>query len=300
MRSPAGNKRFTKKRLIFAVVFLAGLLIAVYPYIAFRWNAWRDRRLIAGYTETFKEGNTEDREKEYEAMIREAQLYNQGLSVPTVPDAFSIRDGIEDREYESYLNVQGDGMMGYIEIPVIDVELPVYHYTTDSVLKKGAGHLLGSALPVGGKRTHCVVSAHRGLANSKMFTDLNLLREGDQFYFHILNQVFAYEVDQILVVEPTEVDSLRAFEGEDLATLVTCTPYAVNTHRLLVRGHRVDYNEETVAQERQKMPRNDTNYLLMQALCVVIGIVLAYIVVSAMRIYRKRKNRSGDSTEVSE
>ena len=126
------------------------------------------------------------------------------------------------------------------------------------------------------------------------------MREGDQFYFHILNQVFAYEVDQILVVEPTEVDSLRAFEGEDLATLVTCTPYAVNTHRLLVRGHRVDYNEETVAQERQKMPRNDTNYLLMQALCVVIGIVLAYIVVSAMRIYRKRKNRSGDSTEVSE
>lgn len=295
MRSPAGSKGFTKKRLIFAVVFLAGLLIAVYPYIAFRWNAWRDSKLIAGYTETFKEGNPEETEIEYEKMIREAQFYNRGLSVPTVPDAFSIRDGIEDPEYESLLDPQGTGMMGYIEIPVIEVELPIYHYTTDSVLKKGAGHLLGSALPVGGVKTHCVVSAHRGLANSKMFTDLNLLREGDRFYFHILNQVFAYEVDQILVVEPTEVDSLRAFEGEDLATLVTCTPYAVNTHRLLVRGHRVDFDEEVAVQERQEAHRNDTNYLLMQALCVVIGIVLAFIIVSVMRLHGKRSRQTDES-----
>ena len=299
MRSPAGIRGLTKKRLLFAVIFLAGLLIAVYPYIAFRWNAWRDHKLIAGYTETFTKGDAEAQSKVYDDMIRDAQAYNQTLNVPTVPDAFSIREGIEDPEYENFLNPRGDGMMGYVEIPAIQVELPIYHYTTESVLKKGAGHLFGSALPVGGIKTHCVVSAHRGLANSKMFTDLNLLREGDRFYFHVLNQVFAYEVDQILVVAPTEVDSLRAFEGDDLATLVTCTPYAVNTHRLRVRGHSVPYDEETAAQDRQLPSRSDTNYLLMQALCVVIGIVLAYIVVQLMKRYGKKGRRKDGSGEES-
>lgn len=287
MRSPAG--KLTKKRVLFALIFLTGLLIAVYPYIAYRWNARRDEKLIAGYTKTYTEGGETDWEEDCAERIREAQAYNQSLYVPSVPDAFSIRDGVRDPVYEAYLNPQGSGMMGYVEIPAIEVELPIYHYTTDSVLNQGAGHLLGSALPVGGEGTHCVISAHRGLANARMFTDLNLLREGDRFYFHILDQVFAYEVDQILVVEPTEVDALKAFEGEDLATLVTCTPYAVNTHRLLVRGHRIPYSEETIALERQEAPRSDTNYLAAQALCVAAGIGIAWLIVALIQLFGRKK-----------
>ena len=170
-------------------------------------------------------------------------------------------------------------MIGTVEIPAIKVNIPIYHYTTSASLEKGAGHLLGSALPVGGEGTHCVVSAHRGLPNQKLFTDLNLLKAGDVFYFHVLDQTFAYEVDQILTVEPSQVESLSVVKGEDYATLVTCTPYAVNTHRLLVRGHRVPYSDEEYKENvKNAVPRSDKNYMMMQALCVLIGIVIAVVI----------------------
>ena len=150
----------------------------------------------------------------------------------------SVRDGQTDSTYESLLNLNGDGMMGYVEIPVIDVSIPIYHYTTDESQEKGAGHLFGSSLPVGGKSTHCILSAHRGLP---LFTDLNLVEKGDVFYLHVLGKTLAYEVDQILTVLPEQTESLGITDGDDYVTLVTCigTPYAVNTHRFLVRGHRV-------------------------------------------------------------
>ena len=212
-------------------------------------------------------------------MIEKAQAYNRTLDVPSVPDAFSIRDGIQDKEYEALLNESGTGLIGTVEIPAININIPIYHYTTSDSLEKGAGHLLGSALPVGGESTHCVISAHRGLPNQKLFTDLNLMKSGDVFYFHVLDQTFAYKVDQILTIEPAEVESLSVVYGKDYATLVTCTPYAVNTHRLLVRGYRIPYSDEEYEEVVQNVEqRTDTNYMMMQAVCVAVGIAIAVVI----------------------
>ena len=275
----------------FLIVFLIGLLIALYPTISSRWNSYRNFRLISEYREDIK---TDDRQNIYDKLIDQAREYNQRLYVPSVPDAFSIRDGIRDQEYESLLNVHEDGMMGYVEIPVIKVELPVYHYTTEEVLRQGAGHLLGSALPVGGNRSHCVISAHRGLPNAVMFTDLNLVEEGDRFYFHVLNQTLAYEVDQILEVLPTEVESLSAVNGKDYATLITCTPYGVNTHRLLVRGHRIEYSEAVHVEDQTVSERRDPNRLLYQVLSVIAGLAISGIIITIQAVIgRRKKKRSG-------
>ena len=264
------------RNIAFAVFFLIGMGITFYPMISSRWNAYRESLLVSDYHKTVERDAGSEHFKE---MIESAQAYNQTLDVPAVPDAFSIREGTQDKEYESLLNESGSGMIGTVEIPAIKVNIPIYHYTTSASLEKGAGHLLGSALPVGGEGTHCVVSAHRGLPNQKLFTDLNLLKAGDVFYFHVLDQTFAYEVDQILTVEPSQVESLSVVKGEDYATLVTCTPYAVNTHRLLVRGHRVPYSDEEYKQNvKNAVPRSDKNYMMMQALCVLIGIVIAVVI----------------------
>ena len=264
------------RNIAFAVFFFIGMGITFYPMISSRWNAYRDSLLVAEYHKTVESDAGSERFRE---MIENARTYNQTLDVPAVPDAFSIREGTQDKEYESLLNESGSGMIGTVEIPAIKVNIPIYHYTTSASLEKGAGHLLGSALPVGGEGTHCVVSAHRGLPNQKLFTDLNLLKAGDVFYFHVLDQTFAYEVDQILTVEPSQVESLSVVKGEDYATLVTCTPYAVNTHRLLVRGHRVPYSDEEYKENlKNAVPRSDKNYMMMQALCVLIGIVIAVVI----------------------
>ena len=264
------------RNIAFAVFFFIGMGITFYPMISSRWNAYRDSLLVAEYHKTVESDAGSERFRE---MIENARTYNQTLDVPAVPDAFSIREGTQDKEYESLLNESGSGMIGTVEIPAIKVNIPIYHYTTSASLEKGAGHLLGSALPVGGEGTHCVVSAHRGLPNQKLFTDLNLLKAGDVFYFHVLDQTFAYEVDQILTVEPSQVESLSVVKGEDYATLVTCTPYAVNTHRLLVRGHRVPYSDEEYKENvKNAVPRSDKKYMMRQALCVRIGIVIAVVI----------------------
>ena len=264
------------RNIAFAVFFFIGMGITFYPMISSRWNAYRDSLLVAEYHKTVESAVGRERLRE---MIENARTYNNTLDVPAGPDAFSIREGTQDKEYESLLNESGSGMIGTVEIPAIKVNIPIYHYTTSASLEKGAGHLLGSALPVGGEGTHCVVSAHRGLPNQKLFTDLNLLKAGDVFYFHVLDQTFAYEVDQILTVEPSQVESLSVVKGEDYATLVTCTPYAVNTHRLLVRGHRVPYSDEEYKENvKNAVPRSDKNYMMMQALCVLIGIVIAVVI----------------------
>ena len=264
------------RNIAFAVFFLIGLGITFYPMLSSRWNAYRESRLVSEYQ---KHIDSDAGSERYREMIEKAQAYNQTLDVPSVPDAFSIRDGIQDKEYEALLNESGTGLIGTVEIPAININIPIYHYTTSDSLEKGAGHLLGSALPVGGESTHCVISAHRGLPNQKLFTDLNLMKSGDVFYFHVLDQTFAYKVDQILTIEPAEVESLSVVYGKDYATLVTCTPYAVNTHRLLVRGYRIPYSDEEYEEVVQNVEqRTDTNYMMMQAVCVVVGIAIAVVI----------------------
>ena len=182
--------------------------------------------------------------------------------------------------------------MGYIEIPVIDVKIPIYHYTTDETLEKGAGHLFGSSLPVGGESTHAILSAHRGLPSAKLFTDLNLVEKGDVFYLHILDKTLAYEVDQIQTVLPEETDSLAITEGKDYVTLVTCTPYAVNTHRILVRGHRTTVKAAKEAQKTEKKATGVSNPTFpMLILCVVIGFAIAGVLVAVVNFVQNKKRR---------
>ncbi|MCQ2562940.1 MAG: class C sortase [Mogibacterium sp.] len=279
---------FRKKRiknLCFLLLFLLGALIAFYPLIASKWNSYRDQQLITEYEHAM---TADDKKDTNEELIREARDYNSGLHDP-VPDAFSIRDGIRDEKYESLLNPTGDGMIGYIEIPSIGVDLPVYHYTTDEILQKGAGHIPGSALPVGGKGSHSVVSAHRGLPNADMFTDLNRVKVGDRFYYHILGRVFAYRVDKIETVEPKEVASLAREKDKDLSTLVTCTPYAVNTHRLLVHGHRVKYEPDVHSEDQSRMPRSDKRRFILQLLLVIDVASLTALIMWIVERIRKRK-----------
>lgn len=193
------RKNKKKNYIGLGLLFLIGLSILLYPMVSDAWNRYRDSLLISDYSSSV---SSDDNAEKIDSMWKAAQEYNEQIKQESVPDAFSVRDGQTDSTYESLLNLNGDGMMGYVEIPVIDVSIPIYHYTTDESLEKGAGHLFGSSLPVGGKSTHCILSAHRGLPSAKLFTDLNLLEEGDVFYLHVLGKTLAYEVDQILTVLP--------------------------------------------------------------------------------------------------
>ncbi len=187
---------------------------------------------------------TELTETEYADIWEAAWSYNTGIRYGSVDHILSENDKLA---YENLLNIDGNGVMGYIEIPIIKVTLPISHGTSDEVLQNGVGHVEWSSLPVGGESTHCVLSSHRGLPSAKLFTNLDKLEPGDTFMLCILHEVLTYEVDQILIVEPKDTAALTITEGEDYCTLVTCTPYGINTHRLLVRGHRVENEEDAAA-----------------------------------------------------
>lgn len=231
-----------KSTIVLLLVFLIGLSLLLYPTVSDYWNSFHQTQAIAGYAEAVSEMD----ETSYEQILAEAQSYNETLRSnnhryhPTEE---------ETAQYENLLNISGNGIMGYIEIPAIGVSLPIYHGTEDTVLQIAIGHIEGSSLPVGGPGTHCVVSGHRGLPSAKLFTDLDKLTEGDTFMLRVLDEVLTYEVDQIHIVEPHEVSLLEIEEGRDLCTLVTCTPYGVNSHRLLVRGHRIE-NQESASSIR--------------------------------------------------
>ena len=273
------RKNKKKNYIGLGLLFLIGLSILLYPMISDAWNKHRDNILISKYSSSV---SSDENSKKIDSMWKAAEKYNEQIKQESVPDAFSVRDGEKDSTYESLLNLNGDGMMGYVEIPVIDVKIPIYHYTTDESLEKGAGHLFGSSLPVGGESTHAILSAHRGLPSAKLFTDLNLVKEGDVFYLHILNQTLAYEVDQIQTVLPDQTESLAITEGKDYVTLVTCTPYAVNTHRLLVRGIRTEYVEEEESNETvpQMLAKTDPKKVLAAgSVVLVILILLVYLIV---------------------
>ena len=276
--------------ILVVIVFLAGLSLLLYPFVANQWNSYRQSRLISNYESTVAEME-EAGEIDYEKEWQKANAYNAALLPSILPDSFAVADASEeeDDEYMSCLNLTGDGMMGIVEIPKIDVKIPIYHTTEDEVLQKAAGHLEGSSLPVGGESTHSVISAHRGLPSATLFTDLDQMEEGDHFLLHILDDTLCYEVDQILVVEPKQTESLAVEEGEDLVTLLTCTPYGVNTERLLVRGHRVPYDPEELADnEALQGPISlHTNYLLW--VFVGLGITGLFVLLLFLRERKLKK-----------
>ena len=283
------RKNKKKNYIGLGLLFLIGLSILLYPMVSDAWNRYRDSLLSSNYSSSV---SSDENSEKIDSMWKAAEKYNEQIKQESVPDAFSVRDGEKDSTYESLLNLNGDAMMGYVEIPVIDVKIPIYHYTTDESLEKGAGHLFGSSLPVGGESTHAILSAQRGLPSAKLFTDLNLVEEGDIFYLHILNQTLAYEVDQIQTVLPDQTESLAIEEGKDYVTLVTCTPYAVNTHRLLVRGLRTTVEAAKEAQKSEKKVSGATNPSLpMILLCVVIGIVIAAVLVTVINSVQNKKRR---------
>mgnify|MGYP000177481916 CR=1 FL=1 len=219
--------------MLLILVFFAGLSLLLYPSLSDYWNSFHASQAVATYSEEVRNLNAD----QYDRLIGEAREYNAAL--PGRYKAFFLSES--DRStYNALLDVNGTGVMGYIEIPTIQISLPIYHGTEDEVLQIAVGHLDWSSLPVGGEGTHCVLSGHRGLPSAKLFTNLDKLVAGDKFVIRVLDEVMTYEVDQILIVEPNDLSALAIEKRKDLCTLVTCTPYGVNSHRLLVRGHRVE------------------------------------------------------------
>lgn len=229
------TNHFTTVLLI--LILLAGLSLLLYPTFSDYWNSLHQSSVISTYADAVAEMD-EDR---YAHLWEDAFAYNQKLNSR---DNAYILDGSLKDQYNDLLNVAGNGVMGYVEIPLINVSLPMYHGTSEAVLQVAVGHLDWTSLPTGGESTHCVLSGHRGLPSAKLFTDLDRLTIGDVFLLRVLDEVLTYEVDQILIVEPQDTAALRIEEGQDYCTLVTCTPYGVNSHRLLVRGHRIANAEE--------------------------------------------------------
>ena len=223
--------------LLLILILLAGVSLLLYPTVSDYWNSFHQSRAIASYAEQV--ANIDD--AQYEELWDAARDYNQSLLHR--PNDFLLSD--EQQEiYKSLLDLGGNGIMGYIEIPMIDVMLPIYHGTEESVLQIAVGHLDWTSLPVGGAGSHCVLSGHRGLPSARLFTDLDKLKVGDVFMLHVLNEILTYEIDQILIVEPQDTDPLLIEPGKDLCTMITCTPYGINSHRMLVRGHRIESQEE--------------------------------------------------------
>ena len=273
----------------FCLLFLMGLSLLFYPLVSSQWNRRRSDRLVRDYAGSAAEVSAED----HPAWFAAAERYNASLEGKTVPDAFALVSDGENADYLSQLAFRSDGIMAYLRIPKISVDLPVYHGTSAEVLEKGVGHLIGSSLPIGGEGNHVVLSAHRGLPSAALFTDLDQLALGDHFYIHVLDRTLAYEIDQVLTVEPTELDALGRIPGEDLVTLVTCTPYGVNSHRLLVRGHRVEYVEDVAAQEASEAVQSVHTRYGLWAAGGLLATLLFTLLLLLIRSLRRRARREG-------
>lgn len=274
------KKKKRKKYIGFALLFLLGLSILLYPTFSDAWNQYRNAKLI----NTYETAVNDLPDKDYDRLWKEAKRYNREHTVNTFVDAFDEKgDYILSDAYKKILDPDGEGLMGSIEIPKIQARIAIYHGISDDVLEKGAGHVEGTSLPVGGKSTHAVLAAHRGLPSAKLFTDLDQMEIGDIFFLHILGKTLAYKVDQIKTVLPSETEDLDIIKGEDHVTLLTCTPYGVNTHRLLVRGTRTKYVEnkteinDTVP---QKLAQADPKKIMEIGLVVfAISVILLLIVI---------------------
>lgn len=271
---------------LFILMIVVGLGIILYPLISNQLSKMNYQKVIDNYQNTVHQKKNSQNEQ----FINEARAYNHALTSTNIVDVFQNPKSESSNEYLSILNINNNGMMGYISIPKIDVRIPIYHGTSSDILQKGVGHLEGSSFPVGGENTHAILSAHRGLPSSRLFTDLDQLEEGDVFYIYILDQVFAYQVNQVLVTEPSETDALRIVDGKDYVTLVTCTPYAINTHRLLVRGERIEYNSDTEAQVAVDKSLSTADIILYVSLFVAIVFIILAIV--ALIRYKKKKGKN--------
>ena len=272
--------------ILFGILFLTGFGILIYPTAADQWNTYRQSRLISSYEAAVEKMEPEDFSLQWE----KARAFNDSFSTNNIyGDIFgSEEQELTDTAYWQVLNVGGDGVMGYLSIPKIHVRLSIYHGVEEEVLQTGVGHLNGTKLPIGGEGTHCVLAAHRGLPSARLFTDIDQLEKGDLFYIHVLDQVLAYQVDQILDMvdkDDTAVleEALQIQEGKDLVTLFTCTPYGVNSHRLLVRGTRVPYTgqEDIAATPAETMLEAVQNYYMLY---LILGISVTLLGILLLRV----------------
>ncbi|MCC8182354.1 MAG: class C sortase [Clostridiales bacterium] len=278
------NKRGGGTTAVLVCVLLLGLAILLYPTVSNWWNNRAASQAVASYDEAVADLT----ETDYSAYFEAAEAYNEALA--SIGSASAIADPeLVDEDYWDTLDITGTGIMGYITIEKINVELPIYHGTDAGVLQIAAGHLEGTSLPVGGESTHCVISAHRGLPSAMLFTDLDQMEVGDTFTITVLDRVLTYEVDQITIVLPTEAENLYIEEGEDYCTLMTCTPYGVNSHRLLVRGHRIETEETVHIRVIAEATKIDT-FLVALALAVpMLAALLLWLLFSTSR--RRRRGR---------
>lgn len=276
------KRNFTN--LFLVLLLLAGLCLLLYPSVSDYWNSFHQSRAIASYAENVVSMNNEI----YDEMLTAANQHNESLLERRNQYILTEEQRIE---YNKLLNPSSNGIMSYIEIPSINCSLPIYHGTEESVLQVAVGHLDWTSLPVGGESTHCVLSGHRGLPSAKLFTDLDKLVEGDIFMLRVLDEVLTYEVDQILIVEPQEVDALQIVEGEDYCTLVTCTPYGINSHRLLVRGHRIENIQENTVRVTADAIQIEP---MLIAPIVAMPILLILLIVLLLPKKQRKNDRDGD------
>ena len=271
--------------ICFILVILLGAGAAAYPLIASINNEHTQSLVQTEYEEKLHQLDT----SEIDAALAAAREYNKTISTVQIEDIDKLK--AELPPYEDLLNLANNGIMGYIEIPAINIDLPIYHGTTGAAMEKGAGHMEGTSLPVGGIGTHAVISAHSGMASAKLFTDLDKLKLGDMFFITVCNQKLAYEVDNIAVVEPTDIDLIRIDTQQDYVTLLTCTPYGVNTHRLLVRGHRVEMAEEAIAEVEEKAEPTASTWIekYEQGILIGVAIFLGLLLIALLVYFIKRR-----------
>ena len=279
--------------ICFILVILLGAGAAAYPLIASINNEHTQSLVQTEYEEKIQQLDT----SEIDAALEAAREYNKTISTVQIEDIEKIKESLPP--YEDLLNLANNGIMGYIEIPAINIDLPIYHGTTGAAMEKGAGHMEGTSLPVGGIGTHAVISAHSGMASAKLFTDLDKLKLGDMFFITVCNQKLAYEVDNIAVVEPTDIDLIRIDTQQDYVTLLTCTPYGVNTHRLLVRGHRVEMAEEAIAEVEEKAEPAASTWIekYEQGILIGVAIFLGLLLIALLVYFTKRLKQRKDEKE---
>lgn len=279
--------------ICFIIVILLGAGAAAYPLIASINNEHTQSLVQTEYEEKLQQIDT----SEIDAALAAAREYNKTISTVQIENIDKIKADLPP--YEDLLNLANNGIMGYIMIPAINIDLPIYHGTTGAAMEKGAGHMEGTSLPVGGIGTHAVISAHSGMASAKLFTDLDKLKLGDMFFITVCNQKLAYEVDNIAVVEPTDIDLIRIDTQQDYVTLLTCTPYGVNTHRLLVRGHRVEMAEEAIAEVEEKAEPAASTWIekYEQGILIGVAIFLGLLLIALLVYFTKRLKQRKDEKE---
>ena len=279
-------KRWIKEQkvnIILCLVILIGIGLLSYPTVSDWWNSFHQTRAVASYAAAVSQMKTED----YDRLFAEADDYNRKLAGTGMK--WSMTDE-EIQEYNNVLDISDNGIMGYIDIPRIRQTLPIYHGTDDAVLQVAIGHLAGTSLPVGGDSTHCVVSGHRGLPSARLFTDLDRLTVGDIWTMTVLNRTVTYEVDQIRIVEPEDLSELQIVQGRDYCTLLTCTPYGINSHRLLVRGHRIANLDGDANVTADAMQVDQTLVAIVVAIIILL-ILCVFLLITSSKWYRQRRDR---------